>query len=162
MKIDYPNNRIIGVTILCNIHFENDCFLKNTVIKKESLYVTVCNFIKNAFKDLYSFNIKNENKEIEHYLICFIYQLAESLNLIPLEETLVTKHFKESKPVGEGTTGTMILKTSHICYHTWNKERYMRLELSVCKEVNEYEVVAFIRKYFGTDINFISHQVREW
>lgn len=128
MTNDRPNNGVEGVTILCNIHFENLGIMKR-----------------------YTFLNK------------FIIGLAKRLRLQPLLDTLYTQHFKEEKPVGEGITSTMILKTSHICYHTWETERYMRLELSVCKTVNEYEVVAFIHEYFGAkNIKFVSHEARKW
>ncbi len=160
MTIDYPKNNISGVTILCNVHFEDDCFLKK---KEEIKKNQFRNFIKKFIKNFYSFATKDKNKEIEYYLSHFIYKLARELNLIPLEDTLITKHFKEDKPVGEGTTGIMILKTSHICYHTWNEERYMRLELSVCKEIDADLAVAFIYEYFGIgNIKFISREIRRW
>lgn len=129
MTHDYPNN-IEGVSILCNIHFEDDLVL---VLKDES------------------------------FLNAFMIELTQKLNLIPIIETLTSKHFKEENPVGEGITGTMILKTSHCCYHTWSREKYMRFELSVCKVINAFEIVSFIYEYFGIrNLKFVTHETREW
>lgn len=127
MTNDCPN-KPNGVTILCNIYFENLGVMKrHTFLNK------------------------------------FIIQLTKKLGLQPLLDSLYTKHFKEDNPVGEGITSTMILMTSHVCYHTWENERYMRLELSVCKTVIEYDVVTFIYEYFGNEnIKFVSHEIRKW
>lgn len=128
MTVDYPNNYIVGVSISCNIHFENKDILKD-----------------------------------ELYLNNFMIYLTRKLNLTPLEDTLTSRIFKAEAPVGEGISGMMMLMTSHIFYHTWGKEGFLRLEISICKNINAAEVVAFIYEYFRKEnLKFISHEIREW
>ena len=127
MTHDYLNG-VEGVSISCNVHFENTYVLND-----------------------------------EFYFNDFMIELANELNLIPLEDTLTSRIFEAKNPVGEGISGMMMLMTSHMFYHTWGKEGFVRFEISVCKKINSAEVLYFIYEYFGEqNLKFVTQEEREW
>lgn len=104
--------------------------------------------------DIFALNIKfaNAGFNSEAKLNVFMVELVEMLGLKPVFDTLVSKFFSEPEPVGEGYTGIMILLTSHVAYHTWGEQLFMRLEISVCKKDVDYSgVIAFVNNFFGKD-----------
>ncbi len=49
----------------------------------------------------------------------------------------------------EGTTGDVVIETSHMSIHLWDKEKIGRFDLYSCQDFNEDDVCNMLADWFG-------------
>ena len=82
----------------------------------------------------------------------------EAANMTPVLHTLQIAHFPI--PGGSGFKGEyglsagMVLVESHVYIHTWPEKKYMRYEMSSCKNFREKKVLNILKTVLGKDIKF--------
>lgn len=89
----------------------------------------------------------------------------EAANMTPVMHTLSIAHFpvlaKGSYKGEYGLSAGIVLVESHVYIHTWPEKRYMRYEMSSCRDFKEKEVLNVLRIILGKEAK-IEYKTVPW
>lgn len=76
--------------------------------------------------------------------------LPKQLKMRMLRKPVVARISSDHYP-HTGYSGFVILLESHISFHTWPEENYVALDVYSCKDFDEKQALAYIRKHFSSN-----------